>query len=66
MEKQEALKIEGKVSRTNMSKLNVQYSSTELLRYVFRCKICKYPLVMYGCTNQTCENYYKKNIKNEK
>lgn len=44
-------------------KLNVQYSSRELMNSVFKCKTCGYPLLMFGCANKKCENSNSNNIK---
>ena len=35
----------------------------KLLDYYFRCKKCKSPLLMFGCNNPNCSNYYKNNNK---
>ena len=34
-----------------------------ILDHVFRCKRCKGPLLMDGCDNPDCENYYRKRIR---
>ena len=39
---------------------------TEILRSVFKCKLCGFPLLMFGCSNPNCENYYKKQLEREK
>ena len=37
--------------------------SRELLAYYLRCKLCGYSLLMFGCDNLSCKNYWKNNIK---
>jgi hypothetical protein len=32
---------------------------------VFKCKKCGRPLLMDGCDNPECENFYQKNIRKE-
>jgi len=32
-----------------------------ILRHVFTCK-CGSPLLMFGCDNPSCSNYYKKRL----
>ena len=43
-----------------MQKLNVQYTN---FGRVFHCKKCGHPLLMDGCDNENCSNYYKKVIR---
>ena len=46
-----------------VQKLNVQYSSRELLNNVFKCKTCNSPLLMFGCANEKCKNSNSNNMK---
>jgi hypothetical protein len=40
-----------------MSRINIQYNCKAILESVFKCGICKSPLIMFGCSNKNCENY---------
>ena len=33
-----------------------------LLDSIFKCNICGRPLLMFGCDNPECNNYWEKNI----
>ena len=44
---------------------DINYSS-ELLNDYFRCTLCRYPLLMFGCDNPSCKNYWKNNIQVKK
>jgi hypothetical protein len=41
-------------------RLNVQYTN---FGNAFNCKLCEYPLLMFGCDNSTCDNYYVKRLQ---
>jgi len=43
----------------SMSKINVQYSNKVILKSIFKCNLCKKQLLMFGCPDSKCENYYK-------
>ena len=45
-----------------MSQVNVQYSNRAILESVFKCKICGKQLLMLGCPDSECENYYKNSV----
>ena len=36
-----------------------------ILARFYKCKLCNYPLVMDGCENSNCKNYYKKLLKKQ-
>lgn len=38
------------------------YMSKELMRSIYNCPYCKQELLMFGCDNPKCENYYIKNL----
>ena len=48
--------------KMSMSKVNVQYSNRTILESVFKCKICGKQLLMFGCPDSECENYYKNSV----
>ena len=50
----------------SMSKINVQYSNKAILESIFNCKVCGSPIIMFGCSNVGCSNYYKKNLNKER
>ncbi len=52
--------------KDNMSKINIQYSNAEILKRVFRCRECGYDLLMFGCKNSRCKNFYKSSLKRNK
>lgn len=37
-----------------------------MLNHYFRCSLCGRPLLMFGCDNPNCKNYYKKRLEREK
>lgn len=47
------------------SKGNEQpYMSKDLMKSIYQCSYCNKPLLMFGCDNPKCENYYKRRINN--
>lgn len=44
------------------SGVSSQYSSRPILESIFKCRICRFPLLMFGCNNKDCENYWEKRI----
>ena len=42
---------------------DINYSRS-ILDKVFRCK-CGHPLLMFGCDNPDCDNFWRKRIKKE-
>ena len=56
---------------TNIKKLGTKgneqpYMSKDLMRSIYNCPYCKQELLMFGCDNPKCENYYIKNLKHDK
>lgn len=45
-----------------MSGVNAQYGNRAILDSVFKCKKCSSPLLMFGCDNNSCDNYWKDKI----
>jgi hypothetical protein len=46
-----------------MQKLNVQYTN---FGRAYHCKMCGHPLLMDGCDNENCINYYLTIIRQKK
>lgn len=40
--------------------------SSAILRQIYKCKLCGRPLLMHGCDNSKCENFFLKNILDQK
>lgn len=38
------------------------YMANDLMKSIYRCQYCNTPLLMFGCDNKKCENYYIKNL----
>lgn len=45
-----------------MSGISVQYQCRSILESVFKCNLCGCPLLMFGCDNPQCNNFWKKNL----
>lgn len=43
---------------------DINYDSA-ILAHIFKCRLCGSPLLMFGCNNEKCQNFHKKNILNE-
>lgn len=37
--------------------------STDLLKSIFKCNKCGNPLLMFGCDNPNCNNYWEKQLQ---